>query len=101
MGANRYRDEAARELRALGERTTRPKRGREAIGDGVASLSAREHEVADLVARGNTNKEIAAELYLSEKTVESHLSRIFGKLGASKRAQVAAAIEREREPAAH
>ena len=33
--------------------------------------------------------------------MESHLSRIFGKLGASKRAQVAAAIEREREPAAH
>ncbi len=100
IGATRYRDEAASELRSLGERTTRPKRRREAIGDGVASLSAREHEVADLVAHGHTNKEIAAELYLSEKTVESHLSRIFGKLGASKRAQVAAAIEREREPAA-
>jgi DNA-binding NarL/FixJ family response regulator len=51
------------------------------------------------VAQGHTNKEIAAELYLSEKTVASHLSRIFGKLGASKRAQVAAAMERGREPA--
>jgi DNA-binding CsgD family transcriptional regulator len=100
VGATRYRDEAASELRALGRRTTRPKRGRAAIGDGVASLSAREREVADLVAEGHTNKEIAAELYLSEKTVESHLSRIFGKLGASKRAQVAAAMERAREPAA-
>jgi DNA-binding NarL/FixJ family response regulator len=66
----------------------------------VDSLSAREREVADLVALGHTNKEIAAELYLSEKTIESHLSRIFGKLGASKRAQVAAAMERDREPAA-
>jgi DNA-binding CsgD family transcriptional regulator len=100
IGATRYRDEAASELRALGRRTTRPKRGREAIGDGVASLSAREREVAGLVAHGHTNKEIAAELYLSEKTVENHLSRIFGKLGASKRAQVATAMERDREPAA-
>jgi DNA-binding NarL/FixJ family response regulator len=100
VGANRYRDEAASELRALGQRTTRPKRGRDSIGDGIDSLSAREREVADLVAQGHTNKEIAAELYLSEKTVESHLSRIFGKLGASKRAQVAAAMERGREPAA-
>jgi DNA-binding CsgD family transcriptional regulator len=100
VGATRYRDEAARELRALGRRTTRPKRARESIGDGIDSLSARELEVADLVAQGHTNKEIAAELYLSAKTVESHLSRIFGKLGASKRAQVAAAMERSREPAA-
>lgn len=99
VGANRYRDEAASELRALGQRTARPKRGRASIGEGVDSLSARELEVADLVALGHTNKEIAAELYLSEKTVESHLSRIFGKLGASKRAQVAAAMQRTREPA--
>ncbi len=98
VGAARYRDEAASELRALGERVSRPKRSRESIGEGIGSLSAREREVADLVALGRTNKEIAAELYLSEKTIESHLSRIFGKLGASKRAQVAAAMERSREP---
>ncbi len=99
-GAARCRDEAASELRALGQRVARPKRSRESMGEGVASLSTREREVAELVALGRTNKEIAAELYLSEKTVESHLSRIFGKLGASKRAQVAAAMERSREPAA-
>ncbi|MGA9371172.1 MAG: helix-turn-helix transcriptional regulator, partial [Solirubrobacterales bacterium] len=97
---NRHRDEAASELRALGRRVTRPKRGRDSIGEGVASLSAREREVAELVSLGHTNKEIAAELYLSEKTVESHLSRIFGKLGASRRAQVAAAMGSDREPAA-
>jgi DNA-binding CsgD family transcriptional regulator/tetratricopeptide (TPR) repeat protein len=99
VGANRLRDEAASQLRALGRRVTRPKRARGSIGEGVGSLSTREREVAGLVAQGHTNKEIAADLYLSEKTVESHLSRIFGKLGASKRAQVAAAIERDREPA--
>jgi DNA-binding CsgD family transcriptional regulator len=98
-GANRYRDEAASHLRSLGQRTTRPKRGRDSIGEGVEALSAREREVAELVAQGHTNKEVAAELYLSEKTVESHLSRIFGKLGASKRAQVATAMERYRETA--
>ena len=95
VGATRYLAEAERELRALGRRTTRPKRGRQAIGEGVASLSRRELEIAGLVSQGQTNKQIAAELYLSEKTVESHLSRIFAKLGASKRAQVAAAMERE------
>jgi DNA-binding NarL/FixJ family response regulator len=97
-GATRYRDQAARELRGLGERTVRPKRRLEEIGEGIAALSKREREVAELVAEGQTNKEIAAELYLSAKTIENHLSRIFEKLGVSKRAQVAAAIEREREP---
>jgi ATP/maltotriose-dependent transcriptional regulator MalT len=96
-GAARYRDEAAGELRSLGGRTSRPKRAQAAMGEGVDSLSDREREVAELVANGHTNREIASELYLSEKTIESHLSRIFGKLGASKRAQVAAAIGAERD----
>jgi DNA-binding NarL/FixJ family response regulator len=97
VGAVRYADQAARELRALGKRVARKgKAGAEA--DGIAGLSGREREVAELVAKGRTNKEIAAELYLSEKTIESHMSRIFDKLGVSKRTQVAAAIEREREP---
>ncbi|MSO41489.1 MAG: response regulator transcription factor [Solirubrobacterales bacterium] len=50
--------------------------------------------MAGLVAEGHTNREIAAELFLSEKTIESHMSRIFEKLGVSKRAQVATAVER-------
>jgi DNA-binding NarL/FixJ family response regulator len=98
LGANRFADEAAKELRQLGKRVAR--RGKAGTGEsGVAGLSAREREVAELVAKGRTNKQIAAELFLSEKTIESHLSRIFGKLEVSKRAQVAAAIGREREPA--
>jgi ATP/maltotriose-dependent transcriptional regulator MalT len=97
-GAARYRDEAAGELRSLGRRTTRPKRAQDQIGDGVGALSDREREVAELVANGHTNREIASELYLSEKTIENHMSRIFGKLGASKRAQVAAAMGAHRDP---
>jgi len=99
-GAARYRDVAASELRALGARTARPQRGRAEIGEGIGALSRREREVAELVVLGQTNKQIAAELFLSEKTIEKHLSRTFEKLNVSKRAQVAAAIERERQPAA-
>jgi DNA-binding NarL/FixJ family response regulator len=60
------------------------------------ALTDREREVADLVATGITNREIAARLVLSEKTVERHLSRIFAKLEIPSRAALAAAAERAR-----
>ena len=94
----RLRDEAARELRRRGVKTG-ARRRRSAGGDGLAGLSGREREVADLVSLGRTNKEIAAELFLSEKTVESHMSRLFGKLGVRSRAEVAEAVGRERADA--
>ena len=53
-------------------------------------LSARELEVLRLVASGAGNKAIAAELVLSEKTIERHLSNIFAKLGVSSRAAATA-----------
>lgn len=60
-----------------------------------ASLSAREIEVLRLVAAGRSNTEVAAELFVSETTVKSHLAHIFTKLGvASRTAAVAAARER-------
>ncbi len=58
-------------------------------------LSAREREVAALVAQGKSNREIAASLVVSERTAEAHVSNILGKLGFSTRAQIAAwAVEK-------
>ena len=93
FGAARLRDEAARELRQLGVKTG-ARRRRSTGTDGLAALSGREREVADLVAMGRTNKEIAAELFLSEKTIENHMTRLFAKLGVSRRAEVAKAVGR-------
>lgn len=90
-GASGLHDEAVRELRKLGHRVGRG--GRRAGGEqGIGSLSGREREVADLVAVGSTNREIAGRLFLSEKTVERHLSHVFRKLDVRSRAEVAACI---------
>ena len=78
-GAVRLRDEAARELRRRG-RKAGARRRRAPGGEGLGGLSGREREVADLVALGHTNKEIAAELFLSEKTVEAASSGLHGEL---------------------
>ena len=56
----------------------------------VAALSPRELQVARLVAGGRSNKEIAAELVISQRTAEGHVDRILTKLGFTSRAQVAA-----------
>jgi ATP/maltotriose-dependent transcriptional regulator MalT len=92
-GALRDRGEARRQMRQLGARTE-PRGPSGAAGGGIESLSRREHEIAALVTARKTNKEVAAELFLSEKTVESHLRNIFAKLGASSRVDVARAVER-------
>ena len=57
---------------------------------GAGGLSARELEVLRLVAAGKTNRAIAADLVLSEKTVARHVSNIFAKLGVSSRAAATA-----------
>jgi DNA-binding CsgD family transcriptional regulator len=58
----------------------------------AGELTPAEERVAALVAEGKSNREVAAMLYLSDKTVEGHLSRIFGKLGVKSRADVARAL---------
>ncbi|MBZ3904358.1 LuxR family transcriptional regulator [Streptomyces scabiei] len=57
---------------------------------GASGLTPREEEVAALVARGMTNRRIAAELVLSPRTVDNHVNRILTKLGFSSRARIAA-----------
>jgi DNA-binding NarL/FixJ family response regulator/tetratricopeptide (TPR) repeat protein len=93
-GARREADAAARELRRLGQNiprrtrpTTRP--------SGLAVLSRRENEIAAEVASGKTNREVAAALFLSEKTVGNHLTRIFEKLDVHSRAALASLVGRE------
>ena len=62
----------------------------------MASLTGRELEIARLVVDRRTNPEIAAELFLSIKTVETYMRNIFRKLDANSRVEVARIIERER-----
>ncbi|MFJ1791938.1 response regulator [Kitasatospora griseola] len=61
-------------------------RGAEAV---LAQLTAREREVLALIGEGKTNREIGHELYLSEKTVKNHISRLLAKLGVERRLQAA------------
>jgi DNA-binding CsgD family transcriptional regulator len=86
VGARAWELRALDELRAAGARLPR-------AGSGAA-LTAQEERVALLVADGLSNKEIAARLVLSTKTVEGHLRNIFEKLGATSRTQVARAVSR-------
>jgi len=95
-GAEHHRDRVDLELGRLGRRPSRRSRGARAQGTGLASLSGRELEVANLVVERLTNAQIAAQLFLSEKTIESHLRNIFSKLGAGSRVEVARLVERER-----
>ena len=57
---------------------------------GWGSLTAREREVAELVASGLTNRQVAGRLFLSVRTVETHVDRVLGKLGLGNRTQLAA-----------
>jgi predicted ATPase/DNA-binding CsgD family transcriptional regulator len=61
-------------------------------------LTSREWEVAQLVARGLTNRQIAARLFISERTVDTHVGRIMAKLGCANRAQVTAIVVSTSEP---
>jgi DNA-binding NarL/FixJ family response regulator len=94
-GAVRFRQEAERELRKLGRHVQRRARPGNLGGVGVETLTEREAEVARLVVDRRTNPEIAGELFLSVKTVETHLRSIFRKLDVSSRHEVARVVERE------
>jgi DNA-binding CsgD family transcriptional regulator/tetratricopeptide (TPR) repeat protein len=81
--ARPWADRARRELRAAGEG------GRSSPAGALDRLSPQERQIARLVADGLGNREIGQRLYLSHRTVGSHLYRMFPKLGVSSRAQLA------------
>jgi predicted ATPase/DNA-binding CsgD family transcriptional regulator len=93
IGHARGRAEVEQELRRQGHSVHR----RTAAGDGrptgVGSLTEREREIADLVVDRRTNAQIAGVLFLSLKTVETHLRNIFRKLEVASRVDVARLIE--------
>ncbi|WP_020660565.1 helix-turn-helix transcriptional regulator [Amycolatopsis benzoatilytica] len=80
MGAATYVARCERELRAGGVHLPR---------SGADSLTPQEEAVARMVARGQSNREVAAELFLSVKTVQYHLTRIYAKLGIRSRTELA------------
>jgi DNA-binding CsgD family transcriptional regulator len=94
FGSLRYRDQAERELRKLGRHIHRRTPAGKTDGARVDALTERELQVARLVVDRKTNPEIAAELFLSQKTVETHLRNIFHKVGVSTRVQLARVVER-------
>jgi DNA-binding CsgD family transcriptional regulator/tetratricopeptide (TPR) repeat protein len=92
-GASRRAAEVERRLRGLGHRGPH-RRSRPGTGTaGIVSLTGRELEIARLIVDRRTNAEIAAELFLSGKTVETHIRNVFRKLDVSSRVEVARAVE--------
>lgn len=93
MGATAHVSRIDARLRDAGVRHRRSPAARATVG--WESLSPKEREVVALVAEGRSNPQIAARLFISRRTVESHLSSVFRKLGVSNRTQLAAeAVER-------
>ncbi len=82
------------EIDSLARRARIPLTGEAPVEDSRLGLTAREFEVLKLVTRGLSNKEIAAELFISVKTVSVHVSNILGKLGAASRGEAAATAHR-------
>jgi DNA-binding CsgD family transcriptional regulator len=90
MGAGAFAERAARELRATGEQV------RKRTTDTPAQLTAREAQIARLASDGLSNPEIAAQLFMSPRTVEYHLRKVFTKLAISSRNQLHGALTNSR-----
>ncbi|KRE99042.1 LuxR family transcriptional regulator [Nocardioides sp. Soil777] len=84
LGASTYVARCDRELKAGGLHAVRP------ADQPVDALTPQEEAVAALVARGLSNREVAAELFVSMKTVQYHLTRVYAKLGVRSRTELAA-----------
>jgi DNA-binding CsgD family transcriptional regulator len=86
MGAGPFAERSRLELAATGERA------RTRRVDSNVDLTARELQIARLAADGLTSPEIGSQLFISPKTVEYHLTKIFQKLGVKSRMQLAKAM---------
>src|SRR5258708_39793742 len=82
MGAKAFADRAGRELLATGERAPKPR-----VESG-GRLTAQETQIARFAHEGLSNPEIGARLFLSPRTVEYHLGKVFTKLGVGSRTQL-------------
>jgi DNA-binding CsgD family transcriptional regulator len=92
FGMKAFADRAARELSATGERV------RKRATETPARLTARETQIGRLAGDGLSNPEIAAQLYMSPRTVEYHLHKVFTKLAISSRNQLHGALASKKEP---
>ena len=86
MGANGFAERAARSLLATGEKA------RKRTADTRDELTAQEAQIADLARQGRSNPEIGAQLFISLRTVEYHLHKVFTKLSIESRSQLATAL---------
>ena len=93
MGVGGFAERARRELLATGENVR--KRRAETTGD----LTAQEAQIARLAGDGLSNQEISTQLFLSPRTVEWHLRKVFAKLGITSRRQLRGALPGIRRPA--
>jgi DNA-binding CsgD family transcriptional regulator len=97
LGAQHLHRRLRAELRQHGV-MVRPRRTPPRAQSGWESLTLSESTVVDLAGEGLTNTQIAEQLYVSRRTVESHLGRIYTKLELSTRAQLVAATARRSRP---
>jgi DNA-binding CsgD family transcriptional regulator len=86
LGCASWGEQARRELRASGERSRRR------VPEARDQLTAQELQIAQLAAEGLSNREIGQRLFLSHRTVSTHLYRVFPKLGITSRAELNAAL---------
>jgi DNA-binding CsgD family transcriptional regulator len=100
-GAHLWTGRAAAELRAAGGTVARPAKAPgppDGASDASGALTAQEQQIALLAAEGLTNREIADRIYVSHRTVGTHLHRIFPKLGITNRTQLQSALSRAQPP---
>jgi DNA-binding CsgD family transcriptional regulator len=94
LGARQWAQRARAELRASGENARPPQPG------SAARLTAQEFRIATFVSQGLSNREVAAQMFLSPRTVDFHLRNIFTKLGIASRTELANLQLQTNEPAA-